>query len=188
MPLSPWHARSSFLLVLALVFGAGAGAAVAQESGDAAPPPRSVRGTLVNVNTRNNTVVVKPNEGVNLSWRFEKEVIDEAAKFEAGAPVIVIYRLLSGDIKRVTALAFPGAEKSPIYVNLTGDRVVVKSAPRVNGACDEAGSAGVTETIVPPGGLAEVLEGCWCCAVAGQSCPTTTQSGNGRAYLVQCFE
>ena len=126
--------------------------------------------------------------GAALSWRFEKNVIDEAAQFEEGARVIVIYRLLPGDVKRVTALAFPGVEKTPIYVNLTGERVVVRSAPRVNDACDAAGIEGATETHVPRGGRAEVLEGCWCCAVAGQTCPTTTKSGDGRAYLVQCFE
>lgn len=179
---------SRLSLVLAFVFGLGGTLAVAQESSEAPRPPKSVRGTLVNVNPRNNTIVVKSDEGPNLSWRFEKNVIEEAAKFDEGARVIVIYRLLPGDVKRVTALAFPGAEETPIYVNLTGERVVVRSAPRVNDACDAAGTGEVTETHVPREGRAEVLEGCWCCAVAGQSCPTTTRSGNGRAYLVQCFE
>jgi hypothetical protein len=188
MHLSLWRARGTSLLVLAFVFGVWGGQAQSQESGDADRPPKSVRGTLVNVNPRNNTIVVNSDEGQALSWRFEKNVIDEAAKFEEGARVIVIYRLLPGDVKRVTALAFPGVEKTPIYVNLTDERVVVRSAPRVNEACDEAGGSGVTETVVPRGGRAEVLEGCWCCAVAGQTCPTTTRSGLGRAYLVQCFE
>jgi hypothetical protein len=180
--------RSLFVLLLVLALGVPGVLVEAQDAAEADPPPKSVRGTLVNVRTGLNTIVIRSNEGETLSWRFEANVIEEAAKFEEGAPVIVIYRQLPDGLKRVTALAFPGVEQTPIYVNLTGERVVVRSAPRVNDSCDAAGSAGVTETTVPRGGMAEVLEGCWCCAVAGQSCPTTTQSGNGRAYLVQCFE
>jgi hypothetical protein len=41
---------------------------------------------------------------------------------------------------------------------------------------------------VPSGGLAEVLDACWCCAPDGQSCSPTTKSGLGRAILVSCFE
>ena len=188
MLLSLGRARTLFVLLLAVALGGPGIVAEAQDAADAGPAPKSVRGTLVSVRTGINTLVIKSDDGKNLSWRFEKAVIDEAVKFEEGAPVIVIYRQLPDGLKRVTALAFPDVEKTPIYVNLTGDRVVVRSAPRVNGSCDEAGAAGVTETTVPRGGKAEVLEGCWCCAVAGQSCPTTTQSGLGRAYLVQCFE
>jgi hypothetical protein len=172
-------------LVLAFLVAA---AAPAREPGDAPPPHKSVYGTLLTVNATTNTVIMKSDKGESLSWRFDKEVIAEAAGFEPGVPVIVIYRLLPSGVKRVTALAFPGVEKSPTYVNMTGGRVVLRSAPAVNGACDAAGASEATESVIPPGGRAEVLEACWCCAASGQSCATSTKSGVGRAYLVQCFE
>jgi len=175
-------------VALVLAFVVGASAAAAREPGEAPPPHKSVYGKLLTVNARTNTVIMKSDEGENLSWRFEKEVVAEAAGFEPGVPVIVIYRLLPSGVKRVTALAFPGVEKSPTYVNMTGARVVLRSAPAVSGACDAAGTSDATESVIPPGGRAEVLEACWCCATPGSSCATTTQSGAGRAYLVQCFE
>jgi len=174
-------------VALVLAFAVGASVAAAREPDDAPPPHKSVYGKLLTVNARTNTVIMKSDEGESLAWRFEKEVIAEAAGFEPGVPVIVIYRLLPEGVKRVTALAFPGVEKSPTYVNMTGGRVVLRSAPAVDGACEAAG-AGATESVVPPGGRAEVLEACWCCATPGTSCATTTKSGVGRAYLVQCFE
>jgi hypothetical protein len=96
----------------------------------------------------------------------------------------------AGNVKRVTAVAFPGAEKTPTYVNMTGERVTLRSAPAVGGACDDhvAGDTDVTESVIPTGGRAEVLKPCWCCAVAGESCSATTRSGVGRAYLVRCFK
>ena len=118
MVLSLERACSSFSLILALVLGAGVAPGTAQEAADAPRPPKSVRGTLVTVNPRNNTVVVKSDEGASLSWRFEKNVIDEARKYEEGARVIVIYRMLPGDVKRVTALAFPGVEGDALLMAL----------------------------------------------------------------------
>jgi len=151
-------------------------------------PPKSVYGTLLGVNATTNTVLMTSESGEKLAWRFEKDVISEAQTFAEGAPLIVIYRLLPGDIKRVTAIAFPGAEKAPTYVNMTRGRVLLRSAPAVDGACDAAGGGDVTESVIPAGGRAEVLEACWCCAKDGETCSTTTRSGVGRAYLVQCFE
>jgi len=132
---------------------------------------------------------MKSDDGKRLVWRFDAPVIEEASRFKPGDPLVVIYRQLAHNEKRVTAVAFPGSASSPIYVNLTGARILVRSAPMANGAClPQAQDVAATDASVPSGGLAEVLDACWCCAPDGQSCSPTTKSGHGRAILVSCFE
>jgi len=123
-----------------------------------------------------------------LAWQFNAAVVAEAARFKPGDPMIVIYRQLASNEKRVTALAFPGTAKAPTYINLTGDRVALRSAPAVGEACGQADAGPVTEAAIPNGGLAEVMEACWCCAPAGETCTPGNRSGLGRAFLVQCFK
>ena len=94
MLLSTWRVRATLLVFLALLVGAGVIMTEAQEADEATRPPKSVRGTLDNVNTRVNTVVIKSDDGQTLSWRFDRPVIEEIRTFEAGTPVIVIYRQL----------------------------------------------------------------------------------------------
>jgi len=190
MPCSRPLTHLAAVLAASVALG-GARPAAAEDkdqAAEAARPHKSVYGTLLGVNDTTNTVMMTSESGEKLAWRFDKDVIAEAEKFTEGAPLIVIYRLLPGDIKRVTALAFPGAEQAPTYVNMTRDRVLLRSAPAVDGSCAASGKDGVTESVIPAGGRAEVLEACWCCAAHDQTCSTTTKSGVGRAYLVQCFE
>jgi hypothetical protein len=175
-------------IVVAIFLGTLAPQAEPQDTDEAARPHKSVYGKLLGVDRSQNIVLMTSDAGDNLSWRFEPEVVAEAARFEPGAAMIVIYRQLPGNVKRVTALAFPGAEKAPTYVNLTGERVVLRSAAMVDGACERAGEGPVTESVIPRGGRAEALHGCWCCAVSGETCSPTTKSGVGRAYLAQCFK
>jgi hypothetical protein len=176
-------------VVLAAVLGLGGGArGLAQDTDEAARPPKSVYGKLERVDQIRNTVIMDADTGEKLEWRFDKKVVAEAAAFGAGDPMIVIYRLLPTGVKRVTALAFPGKEDTPTYVNMTGDRVVLRSAPAVEGACDKAGGGAVSESVIPASGRAQVMEACWCCAVSGETCEPTTKSGPGRAFLVQCFK
>jgi hypothetical protein len=127
--------------------------------------------------------------GAQLAWRFDATIVAEAAKFKAGDPVIVIYRQIGPGPKdkRVTAIAFPGSAKSPIYTNLTSERVVVRSAAGVGGSCSQTAGP-VSESTIPVRGLAEVMDECWCCAPAGETCTPGTKSGLGRAFLAQCFK
>ena len=184
------HALTGTAVVAALLFSVGATLPVElrEEPADTARPPKSVYGTLQTVNRTKNTVIMKSDAGESLAWQFERDVVAEAAAFEPGDPMIVIYRQLPNNVKRITALAFPGTEKVPTYVNMTGGRVTLRSAAAVDGACEQAGGEAVTESVVPVGGRAEVVEDCWCCAVSGETCRPTTRSGMGRAFLVQCFE
>jgi hypothetical protein len=183
------RARSGGVVLVATLFLAAAGAGSApQGASDDARPPKSVYGKLQRVDKVKDAVFMKSDAGENLAWRFDKRVIAEAAAFQPGDPMIVIYRLLPKNVKRVTALAFPGKEQTPTYVNLTGSRVVLRSAPAVDGACEKAGGGSVTESVIPEDGRAEAMEACWCCTVAGQTCSPTTKTGVGRAFLVQCFE
>lgn len=154
---------------------------------DAARPHKSVYGTLERVDDSQNSVVMKSDSGERLAWRFEPAVIAEAARFKPGAKVIVIYRQISATEKRVTALAFPDAAAKPTYVNLTRESVVLRSAPASGGSCEQPTAGPVSESTIPPGGRAEALEACWCCALAGGACSTATKAGAGKALLVQCF-
>jgi hypothetical protein len=149
---------------------------------------KSVYGKLSVVDKTLNGVAMTTETGERLAWRFNPRVVAEAARFKPGDRMIVIYRQIASNEKRVTALAFPGSAATPIYVNTTGERVVVRSSGAVDGACGQPGERPVTEAVIPAGGSAEVLEACWCCAEIGKGCTPGNKSGNGRALLVQCFE
>jgi len=180
--------RSGLAMAAALFLGGAVPWAEAQASPDAPPPHKSVYGKLERVDKTVSAIVMKSEAGESLAWKFDAAVIAEAEHFKPGDPMIVIYRQLAHNAKRVTALAFPGAAKAPTYVNMTGERVVLRSAPAVDGVCGKAGASPVTESAIPAGGLAEVLEACWCCASSGETCTPGTKSGLGRALLVQCFK
>ncbi len=170
--------------------GAWAQAPVASQApAESKPAPtKSVYGKLLSVDKALNNVLMTEDGGAQLAWRFDAAVIAEAARFKAGDPLIVIYRQIGPGAKdkRVTAIAFPGSARSPIYVNMTGDRVALRSAAGVDGKCN-ATTGPVSESVIPAGGLAEVLDACWCCAPVGEACTPGTRSGQGRAFLAQCF-
>jgi hypothetical protein len=190
-----WAARacSGVAILFALSLAGPAPQVAAQESpapasSDAPRPHKSVYGKLSSVDQSLNGVIMRSDDGQKLAWRFDKRVIAEAAKFKKGDPLIVIYRQISPSEKRVTAVAFPGSADKPTYVNTTGSRVMLRSSPMVDGRCDQMGGGPVTDSTLPIGGVAEVMEGCWCCAVAGESCTPSNKSGAGRALLVNCFK
>jgi hypothetical protein len=173
------------LIVLCL---RGENRVLAQSSTELAQPQKSVRGTLQEIDKSQNTLRMKSEAGTSLAWQFAPAVVAEAAKFPTGAPVIVIYRQISSNEKRVTAVAFPGTAQKPTYVNMTGDSVMVRSAPAVANACGPTDPGSVTDLTIPAAGRAEVLEACWCCAPVGGSCTPGNKSGPGQAFLAQCFE
>jgi hypothetical protein len=175
-------------VLLGLLVGPPASRAAAPAPADAPRPHKSVYGKLDHVDASRNSVVMKSDAGERLVWRFDAAVIAETARFKPGDAMIVIYRQVSPSEKRVTALAFPGAASTPIYVNTTGSRIVVRSSAAVDGACGQPNSGPVSESTVPSGGMAEVVEACWCCAAPGESCTPGNKSGLGRALLVQCFK
>jgi len=179
--------RSAAAVLVGFLLGGSTPRAAAQVS--AGPPPhKSVYGKLVSVDRSRNGVVMESDTGEHLAWRFDAVVIAEAARFKPGDRMIVIYRQIASNEKRVTALAFPGSAATPIYVNTTGSRVVVRSSPAVAGACGQPDAGPVTESTIPSGGVAEVREACWCCAMPGETCTPGNKSGLGRALLVQCFK
>ena len=150
----------------------GAGRALAQAAAAPArptptPATKSVYGKLLSVDTSLNNLLMTEDGGAKLAWHFDAPVIAEAARFKPGAPLIVIYRQTSPKQKRVTAIAFPGSAKTPIYMNMTSERVVLRSAAAVNDSCSQTSGA-VTESTIPSRGLAEALDECWCCAPAGR--------------------
>jgi hypothetical protein len=153
-----------------------------------APVRKSVRGTLQGVDAGLRAVVMRTDDGKRVAWRFGPAVIAEVAKVAVGSPTIVIYRQTSPSEKRVTAIAFPGTAPEPTYVNLTGERVLLRSAAAVGGACEPVDGGPARDSLIPPGGRLQIPEGCWCCAPSDGTCAPTTRSGQGLAFLESCFE
>jgi hypothetical protein len=151
-------------------------------------PRKSVYGKLQSVEKRLSALVMLTDDGKRMVWKFEKALIAEAEQFKPGDRMIVIYRQLGLSDKRVTAVAFPGTAETPTYVNLTTERVTVRSAPLVDGACPFLGDSVVQEITIPRGGIAELADGCWCCTSAGDACVPGNKTGVGRALLANCFE
>ena len=150
---------------------------------------KSVYGKLEGIIASRNGVIMRSDAGEKLAWKFDASVITELAKFKPGDPMIVIYRQISPSDKRVTAVAFPGAAKTPTYINMTGWKVTLRSSPMVGGVCSQApGAAPISESIIPTDGRAEVMEACWCCAPSGETCTPSNKSGLGQAFLVKCFQ
>lgn len=174
--------------VLLASLGAPPPPAGAQAGAEPARPHKSVYGTLEKADATLGGVFMKSDKGERLAWRFPAAVVTEVAKIEAGHPMIVIYRQISPSEKRVTAVAFPGAASSALYVNMTGARVMLRSAPATGGECGQADAGSVTEQMIPVGGMGEAGGACWCCAAAGGSCIPGNKTGIGKAFLVSCFE
>src|SRR5262245_6552618 len=172
--------------LLALLVSAGVTRAQAPAAD--APPRKSVYGKLESIDAARNGVVMRTDAGEKLAWKCDKAVVDEVAKYKPGDAMIVIYKQMSANEKRVTAVAFPGAAAKPTYVNMTGARIKLRSAAMVDGVCGPVGPDPASEFTIPDRGLGEAVEACWCCAIDGETCSTSTKSGNGKAFLVQCFK
>lgn len=175
--------------LLGLLMSGEAPRVAAQAPAPAPSPKKSVYGKLESVDKQLNGLFMRSDDNRRLAWRFDRPVIAEMDRFaKPGDAMIVIYRQTSPNEKRVTAIAFPGAASAPTYVNLTGDRVVLRSAPMVDGACSNTNPDAVQETVIPRDGRAETAEACWCCASADETCTPANKTGLGRALLVGCFE
>jgi len=172
-------------LLLGVLPGAPASRAAAQGKGVLAS--KTVHGKLEMVNESVNGVAVVSDEGQRMAWQFDKAVIARLKDFKPGDPVVVIYRLRGAD-KAVTAIGFPGAADTPVYVNLTGQRVALVSGPMVNGTCGQPAAEPLHATNILSGGQAETSDACWCCAPAGRSCSPANRTGLGRAFLTRCYE
>lgn len=190
---------SGWAVLLVLSFGGPLAAQSAPASPTASPaaaaapdsgrPQKSAYGTMSAIDKSLSAVAMKTRDGRKLAWKFPPRVIEQIlTSFKIGDPMIVIYRQISPSEKRVTAVAFPGSAATPIYVNTTGSRVIVRTSAMVGGVCGTPDAAPISESMLPADGRAEVQEACWCCAVDGESCVPGNKSGNGRAFLVTCFK
>jgi hypothetical protein len=180
-------ARAAIAAVLAALVTTGVLAAP-QETPASVTARKSVYGKLNAVDRRLSVVAMMSDGGERLAWRFDAKVIAEIEKVKLGEPMIVIYRQVTPNEKHVTAVAFPGTADTPIYLNLTGERIVLRSAPAVDGTCGGPDASAVQESTISSGGMVEATDACWCCAAAGETCTPGTKTGNGRALLVRCFE
>jgi hypothetical protein len=172
-------------VLLGMLPGLPAPPAAAQGKGTLAS--RTVHGKLEMVNESVHAVAVISDDGQRMAWQFDKAVIEKIKAFKPGDPVVVIYRLRGAD-KAVTAIGFPGAAATPVYVNTTSQRVALVSGPLVGEACGQPAAESLHTTNILPGGQAETSDACWCCAPAGRACTPGNKTGLGRAFLTRCYE
>jgi hypothetical protein len=175
------------VVLMSLLLAAATSRVIAQSANDP-NAKKSVYGKLESVDTRLNGVFMRSDQGKRLAWRFDKKVIEEMARFHAGDPMIVIYRQISSNEKRVTAVAFPGSADGAVYVNLTGSRILLRSAPMKDGACGAQDAGPVVDSVIPAGGRGEAEDACWCCSTTDATCNPANKTGKGIALLSQCFE
>jgi hypothetical protein len=171
--------------LLCLVVAGDVPRAAAQGAGALAY--RSVHGKVEMINPSVHAVAVVSDDGQRMAWQFDERVIERIKAFKKGDPVVVIYRERGAE-KAVTAIAFPGAAGTPVYVNTTDQRVVLVSGPMVNGACGQPSSEPLRTTNILSGGQAETSDACWCCAPAGRTCTPANRTGLGKAFLTRCYE
>jgi hypothetical protein len=172
-------------LALGMVVGAPFG--LGQELVEGPLVHSSVEGVLDKVVTQHDGLVLKTDEGRRLGWKLPAPVIAEAAKFEPGTRMWVIYRKLDNDNQAVTALGFPGVADNPVYVNATGYPVVLRTGPDKDGQCNADDAPAGSEQELGEGLIIEDTSPCWCCAPEGATCAPSNRSGNGRIVLAQCF-
>jgi hypothetical protein len=185
MGLNRLAAGACVALLLGLLPGAPSPRADAQDTGALAS--RTVHGKLEMVNESIRGVAVISDAGQRMAWQFDEAVIEKLKGFKPGDPVVVIYRQRGAD-KAVTAIGFPGAAATPVYVNTTGQRVTLVSGPMVSGACGQPSAEPLRTTNILNGGQAETGDACWCCAPAGRTCTPANKTGLGRAFLTRCYE
>ena len=178
--------ESGPVLGVALLLGLWS-AAPAAAQGTGALAFKTVHGKVEMINPSVNAVAVIADDGHRMAWQFDERVMEKLKAFKPGDAVVVIYRERGAD-KAVTAIAFPGAAATPVYVNTTDQRVTLVSGPMVNGACGPASAEPLRTTNILSGGQAETTDACWCCAPAGRTCTPANKTGLGRAFLTRCYE
>jgi len=181
-----WIRESGPVLGVALLLGLSSGAPTAAQ-GKGALAVRTVHGKVEMINPSVKAVAVIADDGRRMARQFDEKVIERLKGFKVGDSVVVIYRELGAE-KAVTAIAFPGAAASPVYVNTTDQRVTLVSGPMVDGACGKPSAEPLRTTNILGGGQAETTDACWCCAPAGRTCTPANKTGLGRAFLTRCYE
>jgi hypothetical protein len=178
------------VLAAALALGSPADRALAQAR-ESTLVFRSIDGTLERVDTGLNGVILQGSDGKRYAWQLRAPVIKEAARFKPGDRMWVIYRQIGPSERAVTALGFPGSEEKPVYINATGERIVLRTGPLANGTCGPAAPDQVKTQEVPTGSTFVEEGDCWCCATKGKSCEPANRShdpnGTGRIILARCF-
>lgn len=190
--MSPRTSPFGLLLVLSAVASCLPASRVAAQPDLNAPLiDRSIEGTIVRVDTRLNGIILKGSDGRNHAWQLRAPVIKEATRYKPGDWMWVIYREIAPGSRAVTAIGFPGAEEKPVYVNATGDPVVLRTGPYTEGACRRVEPEQMTEYVMRPGAELVAEAPCWCCASKNNECQLANRShdehGTGRIVLSRCY-
>jgi hypothetical protein len=184
--------RAAFLLLAVdIALGSPADRATAQPVPNAPIVTQSIEGTIESIDEQLGGIILKGSDGKRHAWRLQAPVLKEAARYKPGDWVWMIYRQLGHSERAVTALGFPGTQEKPVYVNATGDTVVLRTGPYTEGACRALPLEQVTDYDVRPGSEVTDTAPCWCCATRGKQCDLANRSfdehGTGRIVLARCF-
>jgi len=118
-------------------------------------------------------------------------VIQEAARYKPGDSMWVIYRQIGASERAVTALGFPGTHEKPLYVNATGESVLLTTGPYTDNVCRPVAPERMTDQQLRAGSEFADEAPCWCCATRGKQCELANRShderGTGRIVLARCF-
>jgi hypothetical protein len=179
------------LLVLALALCLPADRAGAQPAPAAPLIYQSIEGSIEKVDQRLNGIILRDRDGKRHAWKLGTPVIQEAARYKPGDSMWVIYRQIGTGERAVTAVGFPGSQEKPVYVNATGDTVVLRTGPFTDGACRPVPPEQVTDHDLRAGTDFSDEAPCWCCASRGKQCELANRShddrGTGRIVLARCY-
>ena len=180
------------MLALAAALVPSAPHRAAAQGANAAPLIfQSIDGTVDTVDPKLNGIILRDAAGKRHAWKLGAPVIAEAARAKVGDRMWVIYRPQGKSQRAVTALGFPGTEEKPLYVNATGDPVVLRTGPATDGVCRTVPSEQMTGHVLRAGATVIDDAPCWCCANRGEECQLANRShddhGTGRIVLARCF-
>jgi hypothetical protein len=152
---------------------------------------QSIDGSIETIDQRLNGIILKGSDGKRHAWKLQAPEIKEAARYKPGDSMWVIYRQVGASERAVTALGFPGTDEKPLYVNATGESVVLRTGPYTDNACRPVAAERMTDQQLRAGSEFADEAPCWCCASRGKQCELANRShderGTDRIVLARCF-
>jgi hypothetical protein len=182
---------SLVLLSVAVALGSPAGRTAAQQPNAAPLVYQSIEGSIETIDQRLNGIILRGSDGKRHAWKLQAPVIQEAARYKPGDSMWVIYRQIGASERAVTALGFPGTHEKPLYVNATGESVLLTTGPYTDNVCRPVAPERMTDQQLRAGSEFADEAPCWCCATRGKQCELANRShderGTGRIVLARCF-
>ena len=144
-----YRSRAGLFVAVLLGMLPGLPAPPAAAQGKGALASRTVHGKVEMINESVNGIAVISDDGQRMAWRFDASVIADLAQFKPGDPVPSSSTGSSGARTRGSLRWHSRHGGDSTYINKTGSRVVLRSAPMVNGVCGQPDAGPVSESNIP---------------------------------------